>query len=303
VTAIARPLPPPLRAGARVGVFALSGPPDAAALAVGIRRLEAAGFEVVRATNLGDRDAYLAGSDDARAAGVAGLLDAGVDALLAARGGYGALRALPLLPWRRLREWGGWLVGYSDVTAVHAAAAVHALPATAHGPMTTTLARHAPSAERLLALLGGRAPQRLFRVPPARVVRPGVVRGVAAGGNLSVLAALAGTPFEPDLDGAVLFVEEVGEPGYRLDRLLTQLRLSSRLDSVKALIAGRLSRCGRGEPGWRERWRRLLDEAAPPGAVVIEGMPFGHGAANLSFPLGVEVSVDTGRGEISWEGA
>lgn len=291
-----------MRAGARIGVFALSGPPDAAALAAGIRRLEAAGFVVLRAANLDDRDAYLAGGDEARVAGLAGLLDDGVDVLLAARGGYGALRALPLLPWQRLREWGGWLVGFSDLTALHAAAAAHGLPATLHGPVTTTLTRHEPSTERLLALLGGRAPRRLFRVPASRVVRPGVARGVAVGGNLSVLAALTATRFEPDLGGVVLFLEDVGEPGYRLDRLLTHLRLSSRLDSVKALIAGRLARCARGEPGWRERWRRLLDEAAPPGAVVIEGLPFGHGTANLPFPLGVEVTVDTRRGEISWEG-
>ena len=292
-----------MRVGARVGVFALSGPPDRAALAAGIRWLEAAGFEVRRAANLDDRDAYLAGADAARVAGLVGLLDDGVDVLLAARGGYGAMRALPLLPWQRLRAWGGWLIGFSDVTALHAAAAVHGLPASIHGPMGTTLARHEPSAARLLELLRGTAPRRLFRVPPSRVVRPGVARGVAVGGNLAVLTSLAGTPFAPDLGGAVLFLEEVGEPGYRIDRLLTQLRLSSRLDSVKALITGRLSRCGRGEPGWRERWRRLLDEAAPPGAVVVEGLPFGHGITNQPFPLGREVTVDTGRGEVSWEGA
>jgi len=303
VTAKPRPLPPPVRSGARVGVFALSGPPDAAALAAGIRRLEAAGFEVRRAANLSDRDAYLAGDDAARVAGLTGLLDDGVDVLLAARGGYGALRTLPLLPWQRLREWGGWLIGFSDLTALHAAAAVHGLPASVHGPMATTLARHEASAARLLALLRGEAPRCLFRVPASRVVRPGVARGVAVGGNLAVLTALSGTPFAPDLGGAVLFLEDVGEAGYRLDRLLTQLRLSSRLDSVKALIVGRLARCARGEPGWRERWRRLLDESAPPGAVVVEGLPFGHGATNLAFPLGVEVTVDTRRDEVCWEGA
>ena len=292
-----------MRAGARVGVFALSGPPDKAALAAGIRWLEAAGLEVRRAANLDDRDAYLAGGDEARVAGLVGLLDDGVDVLLAARGGYGALRALPLLPWQRLRTWGGWLVGFSDITALHGAAARCGLPASLHGPVTTTLARHEQSGLRLVALLRGEAPRRLFRVPSSRVVRPGVARGVAVGGNLSVLTSLAGTPFAPELGGAVLFLEDVGEAGYRLDRLLTQLRLSSRLDAVKALITGRLTRCGRGEPDWRERWRRLLDEAAPPGAVVVEGLPFGHGRENLAFPLGVEVTVDTRRGEVSWEGA
>jgi muramoyltetrapeptide carboxypeptidase len=284
-------------------VFALSGPPDRDALAAGIRRLEAAGLEVRRAANLEARDAYLAGADAARVAGLAGLLDEGVDVLLAARGGYGALRALPLLPWARLREWGGWLVGFSDVTALHAAAAVHGLPASLHGPMGTTLARHEASAVRLLALLRGEAPRRLFRVPPSRVVRPGVARGVAVGGNLAVLTSLAGTPFAPDLGGAVVFLEDVGEAGYRLDRLLTQLRLSSRLAEVKAIVSGRLVRCGRGESGWRERWRTLLLEATAQDTVVVEGLPFGHGGANVPFPLGVEVEVNTVRGEIAWGGA
>jgi muramoyltetrapeptide carboxypeptidase LdcA involved in peptidoglycan recycling len=85
--------------------------------------------------------------------------------------------------------------------------------------------------------------------------------------------------------------------------LLTQLRLSSRLAQVKAVVSGKLIRCGRREHAWRLRWRALLEEAVPPEAVVVEGLPFGHGKANLPFPLGVEVEVDTIRGQISWGGA
>ena len=138
-----------------------------------------------------------------------------------------------------------------------------------------------------------------MRVGPAQVVRGGKASGRSVGGTLSILAALTGTPYEPDYDGAVLFVEDVGEPLYRLDRLLTQLRLSSRLGKVRAVLSGRLEQCGTGERGWRARWRELLDEVAPSGAVVVEGLPFGHGAVNTPFSLGVEVVVDTARGELA----
>jgi muramoyltetrapeptide carboxypeptidase len=122
------------------------------------------------------------------------------------------------------------------------------------------------------------------------------------GGNLALLAALAGTPSAPDCDGGVLFLEDVNEPLYRLDRQLTQLSQSSRLARVSAIVAGRFLGCGAGEPHFRDRLRALLAEAAPPGAVVVEGVPFGHGTVNVPFPIGVEVTVDTEGGVIGWGG-
>ena len=303
MNAMARPLPAPLRPGARVGVMVPAGPCDPVEVRAGLEFLQEHGFETVPAPNLASRTSYVAGSDDERLAGVLALLDAGVDALLAARGGYGLMRLLPRIPWERLAAWKGWVVGFSDITALHAGLATRFPCATLHGPMVTSFGRDRASAELLVSWLLGHGPRRLFDVRRARVVRSGVARGMGVGGTLSLLAALVGTPFEPDYRGAVLFLEDVGEPVYRLDRLLTQLRLSSRLARVKAVVSGRLAGCGRGEPGWRDRWRSLLLEAIPPDAVVVEGLPFGHGGANVPFPLGVEVEVNTVRGEVTWGGA
>ncbi len=297
-----RPLPVPLGPGARVGVMAPAGPTDPEALEPGVAFLRSHGFEVVAASNVASRDGYLAGSDERRLAGVTSLLDAGVDALISARGGYGMTRLLDRFPWERLASWQGWVVGFSDMTALHAALATRFPRATLHAPMLESLAKDLRGGELLVSWLTGRPPERLFDLPPGRIVRPGVARGVAVGGTLSLLAALVGTAFEPDYRDAVLFVEDVGEPLYRLDRLLTQLRLSSRLAKVKAVVSGRLARCGRGEPGWRERWRALLLEAVPPDAVVIEGVPFGHGGTNVPFPLGVEVEVNSPGAGITWGG-
>jgi muramoyltetrapeptide carboxypeptidase len=293
-------LPPPLEPGSRVGIMAPAGPIDGAALRSGVAFLRDRGFEVVPAPNVRRRTGYLAGSDDERIAGIDTLLDAGVHALVASRGGYGATRLLDRIPWQRLAAWGGWVVGFSDVTALHAGLAGRFPRATLHGPMVGSLGRDRRGSDLLTAWFAGRAPERLFTIPAAGVLRPGVARGVSVGGTLSILAALVGTGYEPEYRDAVLFLEDVGEPLYRLDRLLTQLRMSSRLAEVRAVVVGRLSRCGQGEAGWRGRWRPLLLEAVPAEAVVVEGLPFGHGGVNVPFPLGVEVEVNTATREITW---
>jgi len=297
-----RPLPAPLRRGDTVGVVAVASGPSAQALAPGVAYLERAGFKVLVASPKAERGDYTAGSDGARAAAMHGLIDRGARALIAARGGYGVMRMLPLLDWGRLARWGGWIVGFSDLTALHGALPGRFPAASLHGPLAVTLARHEQSSKATIDWLCGRSPETLFTFRPAQVVRGGVARGISVGGNLSLLASLVGTPWEPSYDGAVLFLEDVNEPGYSLDRLLTQLRLSSRLARVRAVVVGRLARCGLGETGWRQRWRRVLAEAVPASAVVVEGLPFGHGAANLPFPLGVEVGIDTTLGTVSWGG-
>lgn len=286
-----------------MGVVALSGPVHEPALDAGLEVLRGAGLVPVEAPNLRARQGYLAGDDTARLAGLAAVLDADVRAIWAARGGYGAMRLLAAMPWERLARWGGWVVGFSDVTALHAALASRSEFATLHGPMVQSLGRSAASARATLALLHGERVDPLLRFGAGAVVRPGRARGVAVGGNLAMLAALCGTPFEPDYEGAVLFLEDVGEPLYRLDRLLTQLRLSSRLETVTAVVAGRLVRCGQGEADWRSRWRALLATHVPPGAVVVEGASFGHGAVNRPLVLGVEVEVDSERGTVVMGGS
>jgi muramoyltetrapeptide carboxypeptidase len=157
-----------------------------------------------------------------------------------------------------------------------------------------------PNAHRLHELLLGRLVGReLFPIPAGCVLRHGAAEGTAVGGNLSLLSALMGTPWEPDLNGAVLFLEEVAEPPYRLDRLLTHLRSSASFGGVKALIGGSLRAC-RPKSAVLARWSELLLESVPETVPVIVGLPFGHGARNLAFPVGASVKIDTRRGAVSW---
>ncbi|RLE21662.1 MAG: hypothetical protein DRJ65_15610 [Acidobacteria bacterium] len=289
----------PLSPDEPIGVVALSGPADPERLERGLATLRAWDRPVIEATNLRQCSGYLAGPDDSRVEGLHALLDQGIRVIWSVRGGYGMTRILDRMPWDRLVNDKVMLVGYSDATALLNPLTLRGGVVQVHGPLVTELtAWDRPDFVRLRALLEGHLPDsRLFDVEGPHIVRPGRAVGKALGGNLSLLAALAGTPWAPDLRGAVVFIEEVNEPLYRLDRLLTQLRTSDMLNGVKALISGDLCGC---EAGCDTRWRQLLMEAVPEDVPVVHGLPFGHGPANLAFPVGAFVELDTDGGALMW---
>ena len=285
-----------------IGVVALSGVVASSRLDAGLEALLSSGHRVLEAPNVRERSAsgYLAGEDSRRLEGLRWLLERGTRTLMAARGGYGAARLLSNLPWSVMVERGVTFVGFSDLTAILNPLIARGGAVQVHGPMAAVGLEHSHNLERLLRVLrGDLVGKTLFRFRQSQVVRPGTARGHAIGGNLTVLCSLIGTPYEPPWDDGVLFIEEVGEPMYRLDRLLTHLRGSGRLRNVKALISGSLRGC-RPATGRTSLWGRMLEETAPARAPVVVGLPFGHGARNDAFPLGATVEIDTGSGQISW---
>lgn len=290
----------PLEPGEPIGVAALSGPVDPVKLEAGLAVIRGWGHPVIEATNLRDGDGYLAGSDAARLGGFEGILDEGVRWVVAARGGFGCTRLLPAISLEPLRSRGVTLIGFSDLTALLNPLSQEGGAVQFHGPMVAAGLARPHNAKRLRALLMGELTGRvLFRFPGSGAARNGQARGTALGGNLALLTALLGTPWQPNFDGSVLFLEDVGEPLYRLDRMLTHLRGSGRLRNVKALIGGSLRGC-RPASERPLAWRRMLLESAPPGVPVVTGLPFGHGASNLAFPIGATVEVDTDRRRITW---
>jgi len=292
----------PLRPDEPLGVVALSGPADHDALERGLGVLRGWGHPVLLAPNLDARKGYLAGGDDARLAGLLSVIDRGARIVVAVRGGYGSTRLLSKLPWPRLADGGIVVVGFSDLTAVINPLVGLGGAVQVHGPMVTGGLADSGNARRLRAVLGGELTGKpLFHFSSRSVVTPGRARGVAMGGNLSVLCSLLGTPWQPDFSDSVLFLEDVREPLYRLDRLLTHLEGSGTLRRVKALISGSLRGCGPVAER-SARWRELLAAAAPPGAPVVVDQPFGHSAKNRAFPIGAIVDVDTSTGLISWSG-
>lgn len=292
----------PLLPDEPIGVVALSGPVDAKRLDAGLEALRAWGHPVVLAPNLRFRDGYLAGDDQARLEGLHWVLDRGPRVVIAARGGYGVTRLLHRLDWDRLVDAGTSFVGYSDLTALMNALVMRGGDVQVHGPMVAAGLVSNQNSAHLRSLLEGEiVGETIFRFPRSSVVAGGRARGSALGGNLAVLAALLGTPFEPSFEGSVLFLEEVGEPLYRLDRMLTQLSCADTFQRVKALIGGSLRGC-RPAAERSERWRTLLCEVAPPDAVIVVDLPFGHGSRNMGFPIGSQVEIDTDAGLVTWSG-
>ncbi len=233
-----------------------------------------------------DRSGYLAGSDARRAdEWNEAARDPEAVAMWCARGGYGAMRLLPRLETGRLLLAPKWVVGFSDITILHAALNQAGL-ATLHGPHVTGLGRLPPEAlDHLEGLLFGRDGGRVgMGVVGTGVIRPGRASGPLLGGSLTLLAHLCGTRWQPKLAGALLFIEDVGEKPYRLDRYLTQLRLSGALDHVVGVAVGQLTDCMDPDLQGAEVVRELVGALGVP---AIEGIAAGHEPMNLAMPLGL----------------
>jgi muramoyltetrapeptide carboxypeptidase len=288
-------LPPPLAPGARVALVAPAGPLRGDAdLARATANARAFGWEPVVAPNATARDGYFAGTDAARLADLnAALRSSDIDAVWCLRGGYGAMRLLDGLDYDALAARPRALVGYSDITALHLAVAAR-VPGlvTFHGP--TARAELTPFSRDSLerALVARTDP--CGPAPTARTLRPGRAGGRLAGGNLALLAALVGTPYAPCFDGAIVVLEDVTEPVYRVDRMLRQLLLAGTLAGCRALVFGHCTDCPEdyGDDGRRslaDVVREIADALRVP---ALLGVPVGHIADQWTLPLGAEAEVD-----------
>jgi muramoyltetrapeptide carboxypeptidase len=293
---------PLLRRGDLVGVMTPGFGVRARSLRAGIGRLEALGFRVVLGPHALDRDGYLAGPDDARASDLNALIaDRDIRAIWFARGGYGSARLLDRIRWSRLGRSPKTLIGYSDVTALFAAATARTRCSCLYGPVVTELADeaayHLPTLKRTL---GGHSVT--LRFARRQILRPGRAAGRMLGGNLSVLVHLLGTRHAPRLRGAVLFVEDVGEPTYRLDRMLSHLRMSSALDGVAGVVVGSFRPVSRRSFLTDRPVTDLLRETFEPlGVPVVLGLPAGHLPGKRTLPLGGRARLDTAEGRLTIE--
>lgn len=295
---------PALRPGDSIQVVAPAGPVHGEAIQRGMAVLSGWGVNPVAARHLLERQGYLAGSDAERAADLsAAFAIAGAGAVAYARGGYGTTRLLPLLDLPGLAARRRLLVGYSDATAMGLALSLDRPQPHLYGPGVADLGADIPDydAASLQAGLLGLHPVGVQTISELQTIRPGRVRGVVMGGCLSLVAALAGTPFMASFRGRILFLEDVNEEPYRLDRMLTQLSLAGVVKGLRALILGRFTRCvprpGVDSPSAQEvlkAWARHLDVPA------VWGLPAGHGPGRVTIPLGVEADLDAGSGTVAF---
>ena len=295
-------LPPAAGPGDRVGIAALSGPVDPAKLEAGLAALRRLGFEPVLADNVRARQGLFAGSDAERLAAFHKLAaDPDLPVIFFARGGHGLLRVLPGIDWDLLRRRPRAYVGYSDLTPFLLEMVRRLGMVAFHGPMVATDLARGLDAEEEASLLGALA----GRYPVAQAVQGsagGEAEGVLLGGCLSLLVATLGTPFAPDFERALVFWEDLNEPPYRVDRMLTHLRLSGNLASIAGMIVGHLG--GYQEPG-KDPGEDPLDWPAFLGSSLAGyswplawGLESGHLAPNLTLPLGWPARLDAGGGRL-----
>lgn len=281
--------PPPLRAGDRVAVVAPSSPSPRPELARGMAWLRDRYTMVARQTLL-ERTGFLAGEDAARALSLAEAMTApGVKAIICARGGYGAMRILDELPWAELAKSPRWIVGFSDVTALHAMAMAHGV-ASIHAPNVTGLAS-GDVWTRACYLRALERPLAPVEWSGLTVVRSGRAEGPLVGGNLALVEAMAAAGRWHPPAGAILALEDVTERAYRLDRMLTSLRLGGYLRRVAGIVFGEFVRCEAGPDGVTAA-EVLAERTVDLGVPVVGGAPFGHGARNDAFVLGSVARID-----------
>ena len=291
----------PLPAGSLIGVIAPAGPVQPERLAQVPALYEAFGYRCRVYPGCSAHTGYLAGGDDIRLADLhQALADDDVQAIHCLRGGYGCMRLLDRIDLALVRRARKLLIGYSDITALHALWYREGL-ASLHAPMAASdilLPAREADRDALFALLQGglRAGDTLAPELDAEGLRaPGQAEGMLIGGNLSLVAALLGTPWAWDARGAILFLEDVSEDLYRVDRLLTQLRLAGVLDAAAGLVLGSFTESEPPQPLLRQM---LLPLCLSAGKPLLGGWPSGHGTPNRPLPLGVRVRLDAHAGRI-----
>jgi muramoyltetrapeptide carboxypeptidase len=327
----AQPLKPQaLRRGDTVAIVAPAGVVGKQSLERGIRFLESLGLKVKVGPSVMHRWGYLAGSDEARVRDLmTAWTDPDVKAVIAARGGYGAMRILPYLDFEAIKQNPKMLLGYSDITALHLAFWKEAHLITFHGPVAEIWGpwMRDYNSHILQQVMFGQWPPGDLPVPvgdgeatpnddgrnvdasktPGQqglgkytggtgrltVLEPGKACGRLIGGNLSLIVSTIGTGWEIDTKGKILFLEEVGEKPYRIDRMLCQLRLSGKLSDAAGYIIGSFTGCD-PDP---ERPSFTVDELLEQyflgtGKPCITNVPAGHGGINATLPLGVKVRIE-----------
>jgi muramoyltetrapeptide carboxypeptidase len=246
--------------------------------------LRSLGFGVRLGAHVYEKKEYLAGDDESRLADLHEMFrDEGVRAILCARGGYGIHRILERIDYALVRQNPKILSGYSDITALLVALYKKTGLVTFHGPMARNLgANESRNLEFLLGRIG-------FSLSGGRVIRRGKCRGVLVGGNLSLLCHLVGTRFMPAPRGKILFIEETGEPLYRIDRMLTHLKLAGFLGKCAGVVFGEFSECGAAPSVLELLEERTRDLETP----VVTGLKVGHGLENMAVPVGIGAVLDT----------
>lgn len=307
--------PKRLQKGHTIGLVAPASPgSEDEMIRAAVETIQSFGFNVKEGPHLYCRNAYLAGSDEDRAADLNAMFaDDSVDGIITLGGGYGSSRILPALDYANIRRHPKVLLGYSDITALLNGINIQTGLITFHGPIANqTFPPY--SVEEFKKVLMNPQPETIIGMAPKfeategsverknRLTRitSGKVSGRLVGGNLSLMAHLTGTPYSPDYENKILFLEDVGESTYTIDRYLTQLWLSGNLHKVKGIVFGKFTDC-KTNASWAKQFtieEILISRCKPLGIPVLRGLMIGHIEDQTVVPVGCEAELDVDNGTL-----
>ncbi len=291
-----------LRKGDTVGLIGPSGAiRTEGTLEKAIAETERMGYRVKLGKSAGQKYGYLSGTDALRAEDVNEMFrDDSVDAIFCLRGGYGTARMLNRLDYDAIAANPKIFLGYSDITCMHIAIGQRSNLVTFHGPMPASCWADAPlddfSRASLEKSLLCAEPQGDVKNPegyPRKTVNPGSCTGQLVGGNLSLVTQLVGTPYDLDVKDKILFLEDIGEYTYKLDHMLTQLRLAGKFDQCAGIVFGDFRNCNIEHPGFGFILDELIEDiVAPCGKPIFMGLQAGHCTPKITLPLGIQAKMN-----------
>jgi len=281
-------IPEPLRDGDKVGIAAPAGPFEIEKFERGLAVIGEMGFVPVVDDDVYKRDRHMAGPDKHRAKHLNTLFARNdIKAIICARGGFGCLRVLQHLDYELIKKNPKMLIGFSDVTALLTTLNQRCGLAGIHGPVVTSLGfGDDESKARYKKVLCGDGSADIKPAEPV-VINPGKASGVLTGGNLATLCHLMGTDFAPDFSDKIVLLEDVNEAPYRIDRMLTQMRMAGCFENVAGIVLGSFEDCGEDE----EIVEVFEDVFSGFHGPIIGGFPIGHGTRNLAITVGVNVEL------------
>jgi muramoyltetrapeptide carboxypeptidase len=285
-----------LKAGDTVGVVSAAAAVEQQSLERGLELIRSIGFRARVSKHVLDRDDILAGSDRQRAEELqAFFADPDIRAIFVARGGYGSGRILPLLDFEAIALTPKPFIGFSDLTFLLNPIVERARMVAFHGPMLAIdhqiEDRNRRAFEHLGKMLLGKIGS--FEMDAPDVIHPGSAEGELMGGCLSIVVAMLATPYAPNFDDKILFLEEVGERAYRIDRMLVQLRQSGALGRCAGIVFGAIRPYGNEENEARMIRRFVAEQTAELEIPVLFGIDAGHFTNNLTLPFGVRARIDS----------
>ena len=285
-----------LKIGDRIGVCAPSGSFDPEKLKQGSHVLKDLGFKVTIPEEIFQKKRYLAGDDEMRADVINRLFsDPDIDGIICARGGFGAMRTLEYINWAVVAQNPKPFVGFSDNTALLLAIAGETGHMSIHGPNLTSLAAASKETmDSFYRVLTGTFDT--IRISDGKTIHPGRCSGVLKGGNMAVISHLSGTRYQPDFTHAVLFLEDINEPAYKIDRMMTQMKMGGVFDGVRGVVTGSFEGCD--NQGYIDEI--LFEIFAQSHIPVLSGLESGHGKNNLSLCMGGSIQMDTQTASIHW---